>query len=423
MARENKRAPSSEWRSRKSPYPGVYPSGPDSWQYRLRGPKDPLTGKREQVARGGYATDKEAHEARVRHQTRILDGMHTRRADEDIMLEEFLDYWLQVRRDLSGSSVYNYTWAIESWIKPYIGKIKLRSLTVDIVSDWFGQIAEAPSARDDTKLALTHKSANYVRTVLVTALSKAQEERRIALNPAALVRPYRVVKKKVEPWDDEEIVRFLEVLHGDPDAAYWRLMLLGQMRIGEVDALKWPVVDLRAGRVKVERTRTRDAVGNIVLGESAKSVAGERWIELPDVCVLDLRRIKRKQDEERLRSGLGDDWNPHQWVFPGRQWKMRSSPGTMRGRLHALCDKAKVRPLSPHGLRHTGATWMARNGVSPATISKRLGHKRVEFTMNEYVNPGRAEDRDAADRLNNPPVIGKQRYEDDDGTAIDAAVN
>ena len=39
-----------------------------------------------------------------------------------------------------------------------------------------------------------------------------------------------------------------------------------------------------------------------------------------------------------------------------------------------------------YSLRHTNATRLIEAGVSPATVSERLGHKDVGFTLDTYVH-------------------------------------
>jgi integrase len=68
-------------------------------------------------------------------------------------------------------------------------------------------------------------------------------------------------------------------------------------------------------------------------------------------------------------------------------------------RLERICAAAGVTRITPHGLRHTGATWLARLNVPPSTISQRLGHTSVAFTLDNYVHSGRAEQQDASARL------------------------
>jgi integrase len=68
-------------------------------------------------------------------------------------------------------------------------------------------------------------------------------------------------------------------------------------------------------------------------------------------------------------------------------------------RLTTLCRRAGVTRLTPHGLRHSGATWMARLGENPTVIADRIGHTSVQFTLDNYIHPDEESQREAANRL------------------------
>jgi integrase len=64
-----------------------------------------------------------------------------------------------------------------------------------------------------------------------------------------------------------------------------------------------------------------------------------------------------------------------------------------------LIAKAGVRRIKFHGLRHTSATLALQAGVSIKTVQKRLGHKRVEITMNVYAHALPSDQKDAAAKM------------------------
>ena len=51
-----------------------------------------------------------------------------------------------------------------------------------------------------------------------------------------------------------------------------------------------------------------------------------------------------------------------------------------------LIEKAKVRRIKFHGLGHTAATLALLSGVPAKTVQKRLGHKKLEITMDIYAH-------------------------------------
>jgi integrase len=64
-----------------------------------------------------------------------------------------------------------------------------------------------------------------------------------------------------------------------------------------------------------------------------------------------------------------------------------------------IAERAKIRPISFHGLRRTHATDLSRAGVHPKIASERLGHASIATTMDTcgHAIPGLRED--AAQRI------------------------
>ena len=51
-----------------------------------------------------------------------------------------------------------------------------------------------------------------------------------------------------------------------------------------------------------------------------------------------------------------------------------------------LIKLAKVKAITFHGMRHTCATLLLQAGEPVHVVSKRLGHARVEITLNTYAH-------------------------------------
>ena len=69
----------------------------------------------------------------------------------------------------------------------------------------------------------------------------------------------------------------------------------------------------------------------------------------------------------------------------------------------AKCD-SYGRTIDVHSLRHTFATLLARNGVSPAIAQKLMRHSDIRLTMNIYTHIELTDTADAVDSL--PSLVG-----------------
>lgn len=54
--------------------------------------------------------------------------------------------------------------------------------------------------------------------------------------------------------------------------------------------------------------------------------------------------------------------------------------------LKNICDKAGIKRISMHTLRHTFATRCIESGIKPKTLQNILGHANISMTMDLYVH-------------------------------------
>lgn len=67
---------------------------------------------------------------------------------------------------------------------------------------------------------------------------------------------------------------------------------------------------------------------------------------------------------------------------------------------HALLAEANLPRIRFHDLRHTAATLLLAQGVSPRTIMETLGHSQISLTMDTYSHALPSLQREAAERMN-----------------------
>lgn len=148
------------------------------------------------------------------------------------------------------------------------------------------------------------------------------------------------------------------------------------LRIGEICALTWEDVDLRACVLRVTKTLQRIYVGRRqteLLIDTPKTANSYREIPLSASLIAMLRSLKGA-------SQSGD------YVLTGGPQPIE--PGPYRAYFQKLMRSLDFPPICFHGLRHSFATRCIESNCDYKTVSALLGHANINTTLNLYVHPG-----------------------------------
>jgi integrase len=174
--------------------------------------------------------------------------------------------------------------------------------------------------------------------------------------------------------DAGEARRMVAAVEGHELETLFLLALATGMRQGELLALRWPDVDLDAGRLVVAASLVR-LKGRPALRAEPKSDRGRRTVQLPAPAVEALRRHRR---EARVL-------DPRGHVFTdGCGGPLSAS--TVQKQWRRFADGAGL-PLGLrfHDLRHTWATLALEGGVPLTLVAEQLGHDPA-VTMRTYAH-------------------------------------
>ena len=250
-------------------------------------------------------------------------------------------------------------------------------------------------------------SARTVKHILVTlrgALDTATKDGLVPRNVAALVDPPRMVRREPQAFTPEQALRYIDAARDDRLEALFTAAVSIGLRQGEILGLQWKDVDLEAGALAVRHALQR--VNKRLALVEPKSVTSRRAIMLPRVLVSALCAHRTRQETER--QWAGDRWQETGHVFTSTIGTPLDARNVIR-RHRAILKAAGLPPLRFHDLRHSAATLLLAQGVSPRYISDLLGHSQVSFTMQTYAHVLPHVQREVADKMDailNPPKNG-----------------
>jgi len=401
--------------------------GSSSWRYRVDLGPDPLTGKRRQLTKSGFATKREAEAACAEAIENARRNQLVRATNKTV--GEFLEEWLMSRRlDLKPSAWQSYRDYLDSYVLPVVGDSRLRELDPMRLNLLYAHLLERGRRKTDRnslmyglwqsetaagrqptakQLAavggvtydagrkaliryqrgqvptnqgggLAPKTVRNVHVMLHGALADAVRWNLMPRNPATDARPPRIRRRQHVVWTAEQLRRFVAHAESDRYAALWLLVCTTGLRRSELAGLRREDVDLDDGRITSGDTRV--VVRGLATDSDGKSDDSQRTLALDPVTVIALHRYVERWEQEKREFGHS---GRRLFCHPdGRP----IHPDTITEWFARLSWQAGLPPIRLHDVRHSYATAALRAGVPVKVVSERLGHASVAFTQDTYIH-------------------------------------
>ena len=228
-------------------------------------------------------------------------------------------------------------------------------------------------------------SQTYLRTInnqLSAIMNHAVKYYGLSRNPSAVDKKMGKSKAvEMKFWTQEEFERFIPAVSDKP-VSYIGFMILfwTGLRIGELLALTPADIDLEKRRLTVNKSYQR-IEGEDLISEP-KTPKSRRTISLPAFL------CDYIADYEKRLVGLENDDR----LFPYTKYFFEHE--MQRG-----VKESGVKKIRIHDLRHSHASLLVSMGFSIKEIQQRLGHEKVETTLNTYAHLYPDTQDELADRL------------------------
>ncbi|MFD1335723.1 tyrosine-type recombinase/integrase [Oceanobacillus iheyensis] len=327
-------------------------------------------GKHKKKLKRGFKTKKEAEAAMVEAKDAMNKGSYVEPSKTSY--GEFMITWLEDKRTSVKESTYlTYKNLVNNHILPSLGNIQLGKITPRDIQSLYNSI------KIDEKLS--SENLRKVHTVINDSLNKAAKWSMILQNPAQLVDAPKVIKKEVEVWDQDDIKKFLKVAKGSRYFNAFLLALTTGMRQGEILGLRWKDVDEENQTLSIVQTLSHKGQQ---LSVGAKSVAGNRRISIDENTLKELIKVKTTQKKEMIMNR--PVYNEDNDLVIRTNTGAPLSPRNLLRSFYSCIEKAGVKNIRFHDLRHTHASLLLKQGVNPKIVSERLGHANVRITLDTY---------------------------------------
>lgn len=394
---------------------------PPNWEYRFEAAK--VEGKRKSISKAGFRTKKEAEAAGAKAMAEY-NNAGLKFEPSEMSYADFLDYWFEnyVKMSCKYNTQTAYEVIIRIHLKPALGMYKLRSLTPVMLQDYVNQ-----------KFV-----AGLKKTTLRNIMGVLSGSLRYAVQPAQLLKssPAEYVTFPKIQGDRSDVNRviisvedFRKMLdrfeRGNPFRYALLIGFYTGLRVGEVHALTWDDIDLKAGTLSVDKlvyrrsikdntgwyfggTKTSASVRTIKIGETlAKELREYRTTQLAHQLEYGEYYTKIYKREERDEKGnkiyrLIEVEKSVPVSLPEADLVMRrengqySSTDSFKYAARVIHYDLGIK-FNFHSLRHTHATKLIESGVSPKAVQARLGHENIETTLQTYVHNTESMEQGAVD--------------------------
>ena len=309
-------------------------------------------GKRRKSTKRGFATKREAEEW-------LRNFLITQKADFDMKFENFWKmYYADMETRLREHAMRTKKYIVELKILPYFGNKRVNDITAADIRQW------------QNELIKMGYSPTYLKTInnqLSAIFNYAVRYYDLKSNPCA--KAGSMGKSKAEEmdfWTGEEFRRFIDSVM-NKRLSYMAFMTLywTGMRLGELLALNPKDVDLEKRTIAITKSYQRLGKKDVIT--PPKTSKSKRVITIPEFLAADIKdymdSLYDLQEDDRL--------------FPITKYYLEHE--MQRG-----IKESGVKRIRVHDLRHSHASMLIELGFSPLEIANRLGHEKVETTLNTY---------------------------------------
>jgi len=278
---------------------------------------------------------------------------------------DFIELYMKdMEHRLKPSTIENKRFLINLKITPFFGKIPLSEIKPTDVRKWQNTLR---SYQDEKGQPYSQTYLKTINNQLTALFNYAVKYYGLRENPCH--KAGSMGKKNADEmlfWTKEEFARFIEAIKDEPAAytIYMTLYYTG-MREGELLALTPADIDLEKATIRINKSYQRLNGQDVVT--TPKTPKSNRTVTIPTVLVNCLREYMSQCYELQ----------PDDRLFPYTKHFLNHE-------MERGCKLSGVKRIRVHDTRHSHASLLVEMGFSPLLIAERLGHERVQTTMETY---------------------------------------
>lgn len=316
------------------------------------------TGKEIHKKKRGFSTKKEALQWE-------RDFTNQANGSLGMSFTDFIQLYIQdMEKRLRASTVVNKRFLIDLKIVPFFGRFPLNEIKPTDIRRWQNELT---SYRDEKGKPYSQTYLKTINNQITAIFNYAVKYYGLKENPCH--KAGSMGKKnadEMEFWTKDEFARFIETLKDRPASyAVFMMMYYTGIREGELLALTPADIDFTQGTLSISKSYQRMNGKDVIT--PPKTPKSNRVVTIPEVLKTTLRTYMSRcyglQPDDRL--------------FP-------YTKSFLYHEMEYGVHQSGVKRIRVHDIRHSHASLLVEMGFSPLLIAERLGHERVQTTMDTY---------------------------------------
>jgi len=311
-------------------------------------------GNNKQKMKKGFKKQKEAKE----FEKKFLDKAH---ADCNMTFNSLYEIYMEdAKVRLKPTTYENKRVLIELKILPFFKNQRISDITSKMVKDW------------QTNLMKQGYKPTYLKTIhnqLTAMFNYAMKFYKLQENPARTCGS--MGSKNADPkeiWTTEKFNEFIGAFDEKPIyRAAFNILFWTGIRSGELLALTLNDIDFEKKTISINKNFAK--VNGKELTLKPKTPKSKRVVTIHDFLI----------DEIKMYIKHLYDYEPHQRLF-------NITKSALNTQMNSTIKKLGLKKIHVHALRHSHASLLIELGFSPLLIAERLGHEKVQTTLETYAH-------------------------------------
>ena len=312
-----------------------------------------IQGKSKKIKKMGFTKKKEAEEYERNYLNSFIENT------EITFKNLYFSYMEDSKNRLRLHTIENKKNILKTKILPFFETYKIKDISPLIIRKWQNEIINKGY------------SETYLKTInnqLVALLNYAVKFYNLDKNPCLIAGS--IGKKNAEEmhvWTIQEFKTFIALLeHKSFSYVGFTILFYTGIRIGELLALTVGDIDFKNHKIRINKSYQRIAGQDVIT--APKTPKSKRIIDCPEFVIEIIDEFIKKIYKPNSKTRLFEGTTKHRFEHD----------------IKTYSEKAKLKRIRVHDLRHSHATFLLSKGVNIVSLSRRLGHEKVSTTLDIY---------------------------------------